>query len=330
MRVFSRLCQAQAMELWDAEMEAMRAESREAVATGLPVINSILGKDDPLPADPLERVHRQREKYRAITIPVDEAVERDIAGVRCRVIVPPGRVNAVYLHFHGGGMIIGAPEMNDIPNRDLAMRHHVTVVSADYRLAPEHPYPAGVDDGLAVAAWLLDHGQAEFGSSRLLVGGESAGGYMSAAVLLRIRDELDAVQRVVGVNLIFGVYDWGRGPSQRGLRASDGPDMLDPEGISFFADCYLPGRTDDERRSPAISPAFADLHGLPPALMTVGTADHLVDDTLMLAGRWAAAGNQVDLFVAPDMPHGFMAVPCRLTKLWARRADEWFAARLGS
>src|SRR5256885_14386034 len=92
-------------------------------------------------------------------------------------------------------------------------------------------------------------------SDRMIVGGESAGGYMAAAVVLRIRDELGAIDQVDGANLVFGVYDWGRSPSQRGVRPHDGPDILDPDGIEFFSDCYLPGRTDDERRDPAISPA---------------------------------------------------------------------------
>ena len=108
---------------------------------------------------------------------------------------------------------------------------------------------------------------------------------MSAIVLLRIRDELHAADRVDGANLVFGVYDWGRSPSQRGIRPTAGPDLLDPVGIEFFTECYLPGLTDDERRDPSISPAFADLRDLPPALMSVGTSDHLLDDTLMLSPR---------------------------------------------
>jgi acetyl esterase len=185
--------------------------------------------------------------FEKLMVTVPEAVEREIAGVRCRVFVPNGPAAAVYLHFHGGGMIIGKPEMSDLGNKRLCDRHALAVVSVDYRLAPEHPFPAGPDDGVAVARWLLEHGEEEFGSARLLTGGESAGGYMAAAVLLRIRDELNAGTRVEGANLVFGVYDWGRSPSQRGLRRHDGPDLLDPEGISFFSDCYLPGRSDDER-----------------------------------------------------------------------------------
>jgi hypothetical protein len=88
--------------------------------------------------------------------------------------------------------------------------------------------------------------------------------------------------------------------------------------------------TIEERRSPNVSPLFADLQNLCPAFMSVGTADHLLDDTLMLAPRWAAAGNEVELFVAPEMPHGFQAFPCGITSAWAAALFDWFARRLAS
>ncbi|MFA5885939.1 MAG: alpha/beta hydrolase fold domain-containing protein [Acidimicrobiia bacterium] len=313
-----------AMRLWSDEIEAMRPEARDAVTQGFAVLAETLGRGGTPPADPVERAQAQRALYEKNFTAVPEGVEREIAGVRCRVFTPEGTARAVYLHFHGGGMVVGAPEMSDLGNRALARAHDVAVVSVDYRLAPEHPFPAGPDDGVAVAAWLLEHAEAEFGSPRLLTGGESAGGYMAGAVLLRIRDELDAADRVLGANLVFGVFDWGRSPSQRGLRPHAGPDLLDPDGIRFFQDCYLPGLTDDECRDPGISPAYADLRGLPSLLCTVGSTDHLLDDTLLLAARATAAGTDVELFVAPDMPHGFMAFPCGITRAWAATTDAWF------
>jgi acetyl esterase/lipase len=323
------------VQLWSDEVEAMRPEARDAVVASLPPILAMLGREDGQ-RDPTagmsrdEQVAWSRKQMELSYFPSEEAELREIAGVPCRVFVPDGRASAIYLHFHGGGMMLGAPEMSDYSNVDLRDRFGLACVSVDYRLAPEHPHPAGPDDGVAVARWLLEHGEQELGATHLLVGGESAGGYMAAIVLLRIRDELDAVDRVLGANLVFGVYDWGRSPSQRGRRATDGPDLLDPDGIEFFTGCYLPDLTDDERRDPAISPAFADLHGLPPALMSVGTADHLLDDTLMLSSRWAAAGSDVETIVLPELPHGFMAVPCGLTEHWAKRTHEWFSARLGN
>ena len=316
------------MRLWPEDFEPLRAEARAVVAAGL---GAMARPEADVPADQLGRARLAREYMAATAIPVPEAADETIAGVRCRVFRPEqGEApRALYLHFHGGGMIGGLPEMNDQGNLALSRRHGIPVVSVDYRLAPEHPYPAGPDDGIAVAAWLLEHAgksvaDGGFGTDRLILGGESAGGYMTAAVLLRIRDELQAIDRVLGANVVFGVHDWGRSPSQRGIRPHGGPDMLDPEGIKFFSDCYLPRRSDDERRDPAVSPAFADLRGLPPALMSVGTSDHLLDDTLLLAGRWAAANGDVELFVGPDLPHGFMAFPCGLTQRWEQQSDAWF------
>jgi acetyl esterase len=315
------------MELWSDEVEAMRAEARAVVIAGLPAIRAAYGQPEHPPADALERAGLARARFATIP-PVPEGRDRTVAGVRCRVFVPDGAARAVYLHFHGGGMVSGSPQVNDVANLDLCRRHRVAVVSVDYRLAPEHPFPAGPDDGVAVAAWLLEHAHAEFGTDRLLVGGESAGGYMTAAVTLRIRDELGAADRLLGANLVYGVFDWSCTPSQRGVRASDAPDILDTEAIGWFADCYLPGRSPEERRDPAASPMFADLRGLPPAMFSVGTADHLLDDTLLMAARWRAAGNAVTLFVAPDLPHGMGAFPCALTRACAAAVDAWFGAVL--
>jgi acetyl esterase/lipase len=318
------------MQLWTPEMEAERAEARAAVENGIAAFAELLGGREPsATTDVHEIVRERRAAMRKASFTVPDARPTEIAGVPCRVFVPEGRARGVYLHFHGGGMITGSPEMNDVTNQQIAKQHRVAVLSVDYRLAPEHPYPAGPDDGIAVTRWLLDNAERELGSGRLITGGESAGGYMAAAVLLRARDELQAIDRFLGANLVFGVFDWGRSPSQRGIRAHEGPDVLDPASILFFTDCYLPGRSDDQRRDPAISPAFADLRGLPPAMLSVGTTDHLLDDTLMLASRYAAAGNDTELFVAPDMPHGFLFFPCALTARWFDRSAAWFERVLG-
>lgn len=312
------------MRLWSAEIDAMRAEARAVVQAGFASLHGATIGDE-RPDDPVDRVLQQRRLLEAMYQRVPEVADATIAGVRCRTFVPEGVTPiAVYLHFHGGGMITGAPEMNDVANVELARRHGLAFVSVDYRLAPEHPYPAGPDDGVAVAGWLLEHANEVYGTDRIIIGGESAGGYMSAAVLLRVRDELGAAGRFVGANLVFGVYDFGRTPSQRGIRPTSGPDLVDPDGIKGLNQLYLPGMTDEERRRPSISPLFADLSGLCPAFISAGTDDHLIDDTLMLAPRWAAAGNDVELFIAPDMPHSFNMFPCGITTRWNDALDQWF------
>jgi acetyl esterase len=331
----------QGLRLWPDEYEELREEARGVVAAGMEMMSrsaALPGQTAPAAdADPVARAKSAREDMmRNLVNPVPEGESRDIAGRHCRVFMPEhdAGTGVLYLHFHGGGMIAGAPEISDAGNLATSRRHGIPVISASYRLAPEHPFPAGLDDGVAVARWLLENGgkpiaEGGFGAERIILGGESAGGYLAAAVLLRIRDELGAIDRVAGANLVYGVHDWGWSPSHLGLRATDGPDLLSPEGIAFFTDAYLPGRTDSERRDPAVSPAFADLHGLSPALLSVGTSDHLLDDTLLLASRWSAAGGDVELFVGPDLPHGFNGFPCELTQRWTQCTAEWFDRVLG-
>ena len=194
----------------------MRAEGRAAVEAGRSSMMLDLNAGENL--SPVEQLAAQRASMAAVTFPQPDTEERVLGGVPCRILRPEQPARAVYLHFHGGGMVAGSAAMMDIPNRELAEKLGVVVVSVEYRKAPEFPWPAGPDDALAVARWLVDHAGAEFGSERLLIGGESAGAYLTAAVALRIRDELGAIDRVDGLNLTFGVYDWGRSPSQRGVR----------------------------------------------------------------------------------------------------------------
>jgi len=245
-------------------------------------------------------------------------LDEEIAGVPCRVFRPSGASRGTYVHFHGGAMILGSPRLNDQGNAECCERVGVTVISVDYRLAPEHPFPAGSDDCLAVARTVL-----EPNDGPVIVGGESAGGYYAALTLLRIRDELGWIDRVAGANLVFGVYDLTGTPSARGVRPTDVPDLLDGTLSGFINDCYIPGRSIEAACDPAVSPLYADLTGLPPALFTVGTADHLLDDSLFMAARWEAYGNDAELAVYPDGIHGFTGFPMALAKRANERIDAF-------
>src|SRR3954470_589552 len=309
------------MTLWPEEYEGMREEARASAQT----IAEMFGAGAPavVPTDRDERVRGQREMMKPLEAASPAGSDRDIAGVPCRTFRPERPARAVYLHFHGGAMMLGSPLMNDVGNADLVSRFDVAVVSVDYRLAPEYPHPAGSDDCLAVARWLVEHGESEFGSSRIVIAGESAGGYYAAPTLLRIRDELDAVDRVVGANLVFGVYDLSGTPSIRGARPSDTPDILTEDVGAFVNECFLPGQSVEDCKAPSISPLYADLHDLPPALFTVGSADHLLDDSLFMAARWEAYGNESELAVYPDCIHGFTAFPTELAKRANERIDSF-------
>ncbi len=209
--------------------------------------------------------------------------------------------------------------MMDLLHEVIVDKCSVSVVSVDYRLAPEHPYPAGPDDCEAAACWLLEHAVEEFGSDRLLIAGESAGAHLAAVTLLRMRDRHGTADRFVGANLVFGAYDLSRTPSQRGVGVTPGTDILGGTGLPL--DLYLPALSEQQRRDPDISPLYADLSGMPPALFSVGTNDHLLDDTLFMAARWEVAGNPSELLVYPDTPHGCIALPSVAAHFFPRLFD---------
>ena len=222
------------------------------------------------------------------------------------------------LHIHGGGWMTGEPELTDLLNDALSKQLNLAIVSVDYRLSPEHPYPAAPDDCETAALWLLENATGEYGTDRLLVGGESAGAHLSALTLLRLRDRHGGADGFCGANLVFGAYDLGQSPSARGIGMDPGADILDPEEIRFMVEQFAPHMDSEERRHPDLSPLYADLRGMPPALFTVGTADHLVDDTLFFADRWRLAGNQAEVLVYPEAPHACIGVPTVLTHWWPR------------
>jgi acetyl esterase len=312
--------------LWSDEIEAMRGEARAAIEAGRD--SMMLDAKPPPGLSRDEQIALSRDAMDRVTFPVPEAEVAKFGGVPCRVIRPDGAPRSVYLHFHGGGMVSGSAAMMDIPNQMLARELDIAVVSVDYRQAPEFPWPAGPDDGVAVARELLERAQADFGTDHLLIGGESAGAYMTAAVALRMRDELHAIDRVAGLNVTYGVYDFGGTPSQRGIRPSDDFDILSPEFVALVSDCYLPGMTTLERQRPDISPAYADLRGLPPCFVSVGTCDHLLDDSLLFAARASAAGVDVDLLVLPELTHAFQMFDCAMTRAWSAAQSAWMSVHL--
>jgi acetyl esterase/lipase len=282
------------------------------------------------PLDTPEQVAATRvvpDAFRAQELPLTMQT-RTIPGpggeIPARVAVPP-TVRGVYLDIHGGGFCLGWPESKDLANAQLALAAEVAVVSIDYRLAPEHPFPAGPNDCKAAADWLVDHALAEFGSERLLVGGDSAGANLSALVALHMR-EAGTLDRVAGLGLLYGVYDLSGTPSSRN-RPKDAL-VLSLRATHKFHDLYLPGLSVEELRDPGISPLYADLTALPPALFCVGALDPLLDDTLFMAARWEAAGNVAETYVVPESPHGFAAFPTPMAAEFEALHAEWIRARL--
>lgn len=246
---------------------------------------------------------------------VDWATERRIPGPAGEITIRqfvPETIDGVYLHLHGGGFMLGAADQQDVPLANLAAQGRVAVASVEYRLAPEHPYPAAADDCEAAAAWLAAYAKREFGTDRLLIGGESAGASLAAVTLLRMRDR-HRFSGFSGAVLTFGVFDMSMTPSAR--RWGTRNLVLSTPIMQWFGDHYVPA---ERRMDPDVSPLFADLTNMPPALFTIGTLDPLLDDSLFMHARWVAAGNRAELGVYPGGIHGFIAFPLEI----ARRASE--------
>ncbi|MCB5175605.1 alpha/beta hydrolase [Microvirga lenta] len=235
-------------------------------------------------------------------------------------IFAPDNPRGVYFHIHGGGWTWGTADEQDPWLDRLADRCGLAVVSVEYRLAPENPYPAAPDDCEAAALWVIREAESRFGTSRLFIGGESAGAHLSAVTILRLRDRhgLDPFR---GANLFAGCYDLNLTPSVR-LWGSERL-ILNTNDVRVFADNFC-GSID--RYDPDVSPLFADLKGLPPALFSVGTRDMLLDDTLFMASRWAAAGNRTELAVWPGGCHVFIRFDSAMAEKALSRIDAFVEA----
>ncbi|HTT87352.1 MAG TPA: alpha/beta hydrolase fold domain-containing protein, partial [Acidimicrobiales bacterium] len=190
------------MALWDDELEAARATIRDEGRQFLDRFPS----PDPGVGSALDQARARREAEAAMVIRSQRGLDRVVEGrhgpVRLREF-RPGRVEGVMLHIHGGGWMTGEPALMDPLHESLSDRLGLAIVSVDYRLAPEDPYPAGPDDCEAAALWVIDHAATEYGTDRLLIGGESAGAHLSAVTLLRLRDRHGAAHRFCGANLVF-------------------------------------------------------------------------------------------------------------------------------
>lgn len=259
----------------------------------------------------------------------DVATTKTIPGrggdIELRIFTPPEVTGAV-LHIHGGGWTFGENWTQDAMLWDLAQRAKVAVASTSYRLAPEDPYPAGPDDCEDAALWFARNAKDEFGTERLLIGGESAGAHLSAVTLLRLRDR-HGLEPFAGAILTFGCYDLSTTPSVRGW--GERRLVLNTPVIDWFIDNFVPDMDREQRRDPDVSPLYASLEGMPPAIFCVGSLDPILDDTLFMEARWRAAGCETELHVYPEAPHGFLLFPGGFTPD-ATGAIASFAARAGT
>ena len=271
------------------------AEARAFVATAERAMAA-------LPSSHTLPVEVQRAGMAATADPVDERTTAGVIGGVPVRLFEPAHANGTYLHIHGGGWTMGSSAFQDRRLWRFASEATARVVSVEYRLAPEHPFPACIDDCVAVAREL---------SGPTVIGGESAGGHLSALTLTRVRDGF------VGANLAYGCYDLGMSASQRAW--GDRNLVLSTPIIRWHLDQLLPGVDDDARRDAAISPLYADLSGMPPALVTIGTDDPMLDDSRLLAERWPNA----ELALYDGGFHAFDLMPLQLAEIATQRQIEF-------
>jgi acetyl esterase len=237
-----------------------------------------------------------------------------------RLLAPPSPTG-IYLHFHGGGWTLGGADQQDPRLESIAANTGFACLSVEYRLAPEHPYPAAPNDCEAAALWLVREAKQRFGTERLAIGGESAGAHLAVVTLLRLRDRHGPMP-FAGANLVSGCYDLSLTPSVRNW--GEEPLVLNTHAIRTFVNNFLPPGSDPT--SPDISPLYADLRGMPPALFTIGTRDPLLDDSLFMSTRWAAAENRSDIAVYPGGAHVFVELPSALASRALARIDSFLEA----
>ena len=311
-----------------ADTRAFNAELERQLAT-IPPVNTV----------PPEESRRARREGRGIFpapvyVPEARMIEIDGPGgpVGLRIIAPDAESRGTFLHLHGGGWTLGENDGQDPRLQRLARDTGLTVVSVGYRLAPENPYPAGPDDCEAAAVWLLsDAGAAAVGASAAsgprAIGGDSAGGQLAACTLLRLRDRHGITDGFDAAVLQYGGFDLSMTPSQR--LWGDRNLVLSGPIMTWFGDQFLPGLDREQRRDPDISPLFADLAGMPPAIFTVGTQDPLLDDTLFMEARWRTAGNATELCIWPEAPHGFLSLPMRVADAALAAEHDFLSRTLG-
>ena len=265
------------------------AKVREHLAK-IPLANTVAEKRAQY--DRAERVFPVPSDVGVKTVTIKPAQSPEIGG---EWLEPPAvREHAALLYLHGGGYVIGSPRSHRHLAASLGRAAGAATLVPDYRLAPEHPFPGAIEDAVAAYRWLLERGALP---ERTVIAGDSAGGGLTVATLLALRDR-GLPRPAAGVCISPWVDLTCSAPSYVTKAASD--PIVTGEGVALMARAYL-GATDP--RTSLASPLFADLAGLPPLLVQVGSEEVLLDDAVGLAERAKAAGVAATLEVWPDMIH---------------------------
>jgi acetyl esterase/lipase len=219
----------------------------------------------------------------------------DVGGIPGEWIAGPGASDdRVVFYLHGGGYVIGSIATHRAMVARISQAAGARVLVIEYRLAPEDAFPAAVEDATTAYRWLLAQG---VDPARVVVAGDSAGGGLTVAALVSLRDAGDTLPAAA---VCLSPWTDLEGTGESMTTKAEVDPMVQREGIEMMANLYLAGA---DPRTPLASPIYADLHGLPPMLIHVGTAEVLLDDAVRLAERSRAAGVEVVLEPWEDMIH---------------------------
>src|SRR4249920_3146595 len=277
----------------------------------------------PADSDVSELRRRLRELLSAQPLPAGVTVTAAALGdvPTAEITIDGIEPRHVVLYFHGGVYVIGDAFQAAGLASQVGRRTRAKVMSVDYRLAPEHPYPAAVDDALAAYQALLEGGTAP---SDIAFAGESAGGGLAIATLVNARDRGLPLPATAFVMSPYADLTLA-GTTMETRREVD--PLLSREALQARVTDYT---SDHDAALGLISPVFADLSGLPPLIIQAGTHEVLLDDALRLAERAAAADVEVTLDIPPGVPHVFQAYPAILDEAAAAldRAGQFLSAQL--
>ncbi|MGA9722418.1 MAG: alpha/beta hydrolase [Candidatus Binatus sp.] len=261
-------------------------------------LNKVIERIKSQPQNPNASMEQRRAGMERISerVPADVICEKvNAGGVSAEWIAAPGAIaDRVILYLHGGGYVLGSINTHRAMISRIARASNARALAIDYRLAPEHPFPAAVEDTIASYRWLLAEG---YQPGKIVIAGDSAGGGLTIAALLAIRD--------AGLPMPAGavpISPWtdleGTGESVRTRAAKD--VMVTQDNLASSAKQYYGAH---DPKDPLVSPLHANFRGLPPMLIQVGDAEILLDDATRVAARAKAAGVQVELEVWDEMPH---------------------------
>jgi acetyl esterase/lipase len=247
------------------------------------------------------RDHRKGLELMSVGVVLSEDVEStpmDINGVPAIWFnTPESRDNRIVVFFHGGAYIAGSPDTSKFHAVYISRVSKAQLLSVDYRLAPENPFPAGLDDAVKVYKWLIE--EKKFSPEQIVLVGVSAGGGLTLAALLKLRE--------LGIKLPAAavcISPWAdlafTGETYRSRAKLD--PFTSPNGLDFAAELYI---GENDPKNPLISPVYAKLNGLPSLFIIVGTAEILHDDSIRLANNAKKEGVEVTLEVWEDMIHAF-------------------------